>query len=43
MIAYSTRLFSARDIFRTGIVLDIVGVILLVTAVVGIWQLMGLV
>ena len=34
MIAYSTRLFSTREIFRTGIVLDLIGIVVLVTAVV---------
>lgn len=43
MIAYSTRLFTTREIFRVGIVLDFLGVILLVTAVAGVWQLLGLV
>ena len=43
MIAYSTRLFTTREIFRLGIVLDLVGIVLLVTAVVGCWKLLGLV
>lgn len=43
MIAYSTRLFSAIQIFRTGILLDLVGVTLLVLAVTRIWELLGLV
>ena len=43
MIAYSTRLFSAREIFRIGIVLDLIGIVILVTAVVGLWQLVGIV
>jgi len=43
MIAYSTRLFTTREIFRVGIVLDILGVILLVTAITAIWQLFGVV
>ncbi|MEM8885730.1 MAG: DASS family sodium-coupled anion symporter [Planctomycetota bacterium] len=42
MIAYSTRLFSARDIFKMGIVLDLLGVVLLVTVVVGLWNVLGL-
>jgi sodium-dependent dicarboxylate transporter 2/3/5 len=42
LIAYSTRLFTAREIFRAGIVLDLAGVVLLVTAVVGVWKLFGL-
>ena len=43
MIAYSTRLFTAREIFRIGIVLDLIGIVILVTAVVGLWQLFGIV
>ncbi len=43
MIAYSTKLFTTREIFRTGIAIDIVGVILLVTVVTWIWQLLGVV
>jgi len=42
MIAYSTRLFTTREIFRTGIALDLLGVVLLVTAVAGLWSLLGL-
>ena len=43
MMAYSTRLFTAGEIFRVGIVLDVLGILLLVTAVVGSWRLLGLV
>jgi sodium-dependent dicarboxylate transporter 2/3/5 len=39
MIAFSTRLFTAREIFRTGIVLDLAAVLLLVTVVVAIWRM----
>ncbi len=42
MIAYSTKLFTAREIFRMGIVLDLIGIVILVTAVVGAWHLLGL-
>lgn len=42
MLAYSTRLFTPSQIFRVGIVLDLVGLILLVTAVAWIWQLLGI-
>lgn len=42
MLAYSTRLFTAREIFRTGIVLDLVGIILLVTAVTALWRAFGI-
>jgi sodium-dependent dicarboxylate transporter 2/3/5 len=43
MIAYSTRLYSASQIFRTGIVLDLVGVTILVLVVHRIWDLFGLI
>ena len=43
MLAYSTGLFTAGRILRVGIVLDLVGLGLLVTVVVGIWQLLGIV
>jgi sodium-dependent dicarboxylate transporter 2/3/5 len=42
MIAYSTGLFSPKEIFRTGILLDLAGVGILVTVVVAIWRFMGL-
>jgi sodium-dependent dicarboxylate transporter 2/3/5 len=43
MLAYSTGLFTAPQILRIGIVLDLVGILLLVTAVRGIWSLLGVV
>lgn len=43
MIAYSTKLYTTREIFRTGIVLDIVGVTLLVTVATWIWEVVGVV
>jgi sodium-dependent dicarboxylate transporter 2/3/5 len=43
MIAYSTQLYTAGQIFRTGIVLDFVGIALLVTVVVWVWNALGLV
>ncbi len=43
MIAYSTGLFTTREIFRTGIALDLAGIGLLMTAAIGIWRLLGLV
>jgi sodium-dependent dicarboxylate transporter 2/3/5 len=43
MIAYSTKLFTTREIFRTGIALDFLGILVLITAVVGLWSLLGLV
>lgn len=42
LLAYSTRLFTPGDIFRIGIVLDIIGVLLVSVVVVWIWQLLGL-
>jgi len=43
MIAYSTRLFTAREIFRVGIALDLIGIVILIGAVVGLWELFGVV
>jgi sodium-dependent dicarboxylate transporter 2/3/5 len=43
MIAHSTGLFTSRDIFKIGSVLDLVGIGLLVTVVIAIWRLLGLV
>jgi sodium-dependent dicarboxylate transporter 2/3/5 len=43
MLAYSTGLFTARYVFRTGIVLDVAGLAILVTVVIGIWELLGVV
>lgn len=43
MIAYSTGLFTTREIFRTGIVLDLMGIVLLVTGVAWLWSVLGLV
>ncbi len=43
MLAYATDLYTTREIFRTGIVLDFVGIALLVGAVVPLWELTGLV
>jgi len=42
MIAYSTRLFTTREIFRVGAILDLLGILLLVTVVVWFWRLIGL-
>ena len=42
MIAYSTRLYTAGQIFRTGIALDLVGIIILVLAVTRLWEVFGL-
>jgi sodium-dependent dicarboxylate transporter 2/3/5 len=43
MLAYSTGLYTAGRILRVGIVLDLLGLGLLVTVVIGIWQLLGIV
>ena len=43
MIAYSTGLYKTREIFKMGIVLDLIGIVILVTAVTWIWELFGLV
>ncbi len=42
MIAYSTRLFTAGQIFRTGILLDLAGIAVLVFAVTRVWEFLGL-
>jgi sodium-dependent dicarboxylate transporter 2/3/5 len=43
MIAYATGLFTTRDIFKRGILLDLLGVMLLSSIVVWIWTVLGLV
>jgi len=43
MMAYSTGLFKAKEIFRRGIVLDILGVLVLSFLTVWIWSLLGVV
>ncbi|HEX6208620.1 MAG TPA: SLC13 family permease [Actinomycetota bacterium] len=43
MLAYATGLYSTREIFRVGILLDVLGLTLLVTAVSAIWSLLGVV
>jgi solute carrier family 13 (sodium-dependent dicarboxylate transporter), member 2/3/5 len=43
LLAYSTRLYTSGEIFRVGVVLDFVGLILLVTAVAWFWHLVGIV
>lgn len=42
LLAYSTRLFTAGEIFRIGVVLDLVGLVLLVTVVAWLWQMLGI-
>jgi sodium-dependent dicarboxylate transporter 2/3/5 len=43
LIAYSTRLFRASEVFRRGIVFDVVGIVLLLTVVNWCWRLLGVV
>lgn len=41
MIAYSTRLYRAGQIFRKGVALDLAGIVLLVLVVSRIWEALG--
>lgn len=41
MLAYSTGQFETSEIFRRGIVLDLIGVLLLSFGIVWLWQLLG--
>lgn len=41
MIAYSTGLYRAGQIFRKGVALDLAGIVLLVVAVSRIWEALG--
>jgi sodium-dependent dicarboxylate transporter 2/3/5 len=43
MMAYSTGFFKTSDIFKRGIVLDLIGVLILSFGVIWIWQLLGVV
>jgi sodium-dependent dicarboxylate transporter 2/3/5 len=43
MVAYATNLYTSGQIFRTGIVLDLAGVLLLILGVTRVWELMGLI
>lgn len=42
MVAYSTHLYTAGQIFRRGIILDVVGLALLVVVVTRLWEWLGL-
>jgi sodium-dependent dicarboxylate transporter 2/3/5 len=42
MIAYSTKLYTAGQIFRRGAVLDLVGIALLVLVITRVWSFLGL-
>lgn len=41
MLAYSTGLFDTSEIFRRGIVLDLIGILILSFGMVWIWDLLG--
>jgi sodium-dependent dicarboxylate transporter 2/3/5 len=43
MMAYSTNLFEAKEIFKRGIVLDIIGILVLSFGIIWIWQWLGVV
>lgn len=43
MMAYSTGYFQAQDIFKRGVVLDFIGILLLSFGVIWIWRLLGMV
>lgn len=43
MLAYSTGLFETSEIFKRGILLDLIGVLLLSFGMVWIWNLLGVV
>jgi sodium-dependent dicarboxylate transporter 2/3/5 len=42
MMAYSTGLFTAAQIFRLGLMVDLLGLLALVGVVVPLWGLLGL-
>jgi anion transporter len=43
MMAYSTGFFTTGDIFKRGILLDVIGLLLLSFGVIWIWELLGVV
>jgi len=43
MMAYSTGFFDTKEIFRRGVVLDLIGILLLSFGVIWIWQWLGVV
>jgi sodium-dependent dicarboxylate transporter 2/3/5 len=43
MLAYSTNLFTVREILKKGAALDVVGIALLVLVVVPLWRFLGVV
>ncbi|MEN8114772.1 MAG: DASS family sodium-coupled anion symporter, partial [Actinomycetota bacterium] len=42
MIAYATKLYTAGQIFRKGVILDFAGIAILVFAVTKVWEVLGL-
>lgn len=43
MMAYSTGLFETREIFKRGIVLDVIGILVLSFGVIWIWRWLGVI
>lgn len=43
MMAYATGYFQVQDIFKRGVALDIIGILLLSFGVIWIWRLLGMV
>ncbi len=43
MMAYSTGLFKVSDIFKRGIVLDVIGIVILTLGVIWIWRWLGVI
>lgn len=43
MMAYSTGYFRVQDIFKRGVVLDLIGIVLLSFGAIWIWRLLGVV
>ncbi len=41
MMAYATGFFDVKEIFRRGIVLDLIGILILSLGVIWIWQMLG--
>lgn len=42
MIAYSTRLYTAGQIFRKGLALDLAGILILTVVIVRVWEALGI-
>ncbi|MFW5942072.1 MAG: SLC13 family permease [bacterium] len=43
MMAYATGYFEVQDIFKRGVVLDVIGILILSFGVIWIWRLLGMV